>query len=34
MGHDDMAVVDDTLKVHGMEGLRVVDSSIANLGRW
>jgi choline dehydrogenase len=28
MGHDDMAVVDDTLKVHGMEGLRVVDSSI------
>lgn len=28
MGHDDMAVVDDTLKVHGMQGLRVVDASI------
>ncbi|HYD95573.1 MAG TPA: choline dehydrogenase [Noviherbaspirillum sp.] len=28
MGHDGMAVVDDTLKVHGMQGLRVVDASI------
>jgi len=28
MGHDDMAVVDDALRVHGMSGLRVVDSSI------
>ncbi len=28
MGHDPMAVVDDTLKVHGMQGLRVVDASI------
>lgn len=28
MGHDPMAVVDATLKVHGMAGLRVVDASI------
>lgn len=28
MGHDDMAVVDDTLKVHGMQNLRVIDASI------
>jgi len=28
MGHDDMAVVDERLAVHGIQGLRVVDASI------
>ncbi len=28
MGHDEMAVVDDELRVHGLAGLRVIDASI------
>jgi choline dehydrogenase len=28
MGHDPMAVVDDQLRVHGIQGLRVIDASI------
>ena len=28
MGHDNMAVVDDRLRVHGLDGLRVIDASI------
>ena len=28
MGNDGMSVVDEHLKVHGIDGLRVVDASI------
>jgi choline dehydrogenase len=28
MGHDDLAVVDDRLRVHGIDGLRIADASI------
>lgn len=28
MGHDDMAVVDERLRVHGLQGIRVVDGSV------
>ena len=28
MGHDELAVVDDRLAVHGIDGLRVIDASI------
>lgn len=28
MGHDDMAVVDERLRVHGLQGLRIADASV------
>jgi choline dehydrogenase len=28
MGNDMMAVVDSNLKVHGLEGVRVIDASV------
>ena len=28
MGNDPLAVVDDRLHVHGMEGLRVIDAAV------
>ncbi len=28
MGNDEMAVVDSYLRVHGIDGLRIVDASI------
>ena len=28
MGHDDLSVVDDRLRVHGIDALRVIDASI------